>query len=179
MCQSKHFNSTMLKFADYTVIVSLLHNNESDHGPVIEEFVTWCDESYLIKTKDMIIDLRTHVSCCDTTIIKDQAVDCVDSYTYLGTIKDSNLTFEKNCENVCKKGHQRLFCLRKLYRFHIDKTMMIIFYRAFIESLMSFSTVSWFGSLSLKNKKSLNQIVKWASKIIGEYESSLAGLYAA
>ncbi len=56
---------------------------------------------------------------------------------------------------------------------------MIIFYRAFIESVMSFSTVSWFGSLSLKNKKSLNQIVKWASKIIGEYESSLAGLYAA
>ncbi len=98
LCQSKHFKSTILKSADYTVIVSLLHNNESGHGPVIEEFVTWCDESYLIKTKDMIIDLRTHVSCCDTTIIKDQAVDCVDSYKYLGTIKDSNLTFEKNWE---------------------------------------------------------------------------------
>ncbi len=41
MCQSKHSNSTILKFADDTVIVSLLHNNESGHGPVIEEFVTW------------------------------------------------------------------------------------------------------------------------------------------
>ncbi len=41
--------------------MSLLHNNESGHGPVIEEFVTWCDESYLelnlIKTKDKILDL--------------------------------------------------------------------------------------------------------------------------
>ncbi len=79
---------------------------------------------------------------------------------------------------VCKKGHQRLFCLRKLSRFHIDKTMMILFYRAFIESVMSFSLVSWFGSLSLKNKNSLNQIVKWASKIIGESQPSLAGLYS-
>ncbi len=63
--QSKHPNSTILNFADDTVIVSLLHNNESGHGPVIEEFVTWCDESYLelnlIKTKDMIIDFRTRV----------------------------------------------------------------------------------------------------------------------
>ncbi len=84
-------------------------------------------------------------------------MDCVDSYRYLGTIIESQLTFEKNCENVCKKGHQRLFCLRKLSRFHIDKTMMILFYRAFIESVMSFSLVSWFGSLSLKNKNSLNQ----------------------
>ncbi len=58
---SKHPNSTILKFADDTVIVSLLHNNESGRGPVIEEFVTWCDESYLelnlIKTKDKILDL--------------------------------------------------------------------------------------------------------------------------
>ncbi len=65
MCQSKHPNSTILKCADDTVIVSLLHNNESGHGPVIEEFVTWCNESYLelnlIKTKDMIIDFRPRV----------------------------------------------------------------------------------------------------------------------
>ncbi len=65
MCQSKHPNSTILKCADDIVIVSLLHNNESGRGPVIEEFVTWCDESYLelnlIKTKDMIIDFRPRV----------------------------------------------------------------------------------------------------------------------
>ncbi len=83
-------------------------------------------------------------------------MDCVDSYRYLGTIIESQLTFEKNCENVCKKGHQRLFCVRKLSRFHIDKTMMILFY----------------------NKNDLNQIVKWASKIIGESQPSLAGLYS-
>jgi len=126
----------------------------------------------------MIIDFRTCALRYDTTIIKDQAVDCVESYKYLRTVIDSKLTFEKNCEMVCKKGHQCLFCLRKLSRFHIDKSMMTLFYRAFIESVLSFSFVAWFGNLSLKNKNSLNQIVRWASKIIGEPQLNLAGLYS-
>lgn len=126
MCQSKHANNTVQKFA------SFLQDNESGHGSIIEKFVIWCDESYLelnlTKTKDMIIDFRTRASLYDTTIIKDQVVDCVESYTYLGTLIDSKLTFEKNCETLCKKGHQHLFCLRKLSRFHIDKAMMTPFY---------------------------------------------------
>lgn len=107
----------------------------------------------------MIIDFRICALHYDTMIIKDQAVDCVESCKYLGTVIDSKSTFEKNCEMVCKKGHQRLFCLRKLSRFHIDKSMITLFYRAFIESVLTFSLVAWFGNLSLKNKNS----VRWAS----------------
>ena len=80
---------------------------------------------------------------------------------------------------VCNKGHQRLYCLRKLSRFNIDKTMMTLFYRAFIESILSFALVSWFASLTVKNKNSLNQIVNWASKLIGgESQQNLATLYS-
>ena len=45
MSQSRHKNRIILKFADDTIIVNLLHDNESNHGPVIDEFVTWCNES--------------------------------------------------------------------------------------------------------------------------------------
>ena len=81
---------------------------------------------------------------------------------------DSKLTFETNCEAVCKKGHQHLFCLRKLSRFHINKSIMTFFYHAFIELVLLFTRAAWFGTLSLKNKNSLNQIVKWSSRLIGE-----------
>lgn len=47
---------------------------------------------------------------------------------YLGTANDSKLTFTKNCEAVCEKGHQRLACLRKLSCFYIDKKMLTLFY---------------------------------------------------
>lgn len=54
----------------------------------------------------MIIDFRTHPSIYDTKIIKVQAVDCAESYRYLGTVIDSRLYFQKSCETVCKKGHR-------------------------------------------------------------------------
>ena len=53
--------------------------------------------------------------------IKGQTIDQVTSYKYLGTLINSTLNFELNCEAVCKKGHH---CLRKLSSFNVDKTMM-------------------------------------------------------
>lgn len=97
MCQSQHENRTFIKFADDTVIVSLLNNSETSHGPVINEFVTWCDESFLelntSKTKELIIDLRRRDGNPTKTLIKGETVECVDSYRYLGTVIDSKLTF--------------------------------------------------------------------------------------
>ncbi len=56
-CMSKHSNRFFLKFADDTVIVSLLENNEMCHGPVVDDFVKWCDDACLqlnvSKTKDI------------------------------------------------------------------------------------------------------------------------------
>ncbi len=99
------------------------------------------------------------------------------SYKYLGTIIDSKFNFEVNYKAVCKKGHQRLFCLRKLALFYIDRTMMILFYHAFIESLLTFSLMSWFGNSSVNNNNSLSQIVRWSRKLIGESDLSPASVY--
>ena len=42
LCQSLHENRVFIRFADDAVIVSLLQGDESGHGPVVEDFVTWC-----------------------------------------------------------------------------------------------------------------------------------------
>lgn len=39
---------------------------------------------------------------------------------------------------------------------------------ASIESFVSFALVSWFGSLSLQDRNSLSQIIKWAGRPLGE-----------
>ena len=56
-------------------------------------------------------------------------------------------------------------------------TLMVMFYRAFIESVLSFSLVSWFKHTSLKDKNSLGLVVKWASRLIGEPQLYPASLY--
>ncbi len=124
----------------------------------------------------MIIDFRKNVPMHTVTYIKGQTVESVQSYKYLGTIIDSKLSFEANREAVCRKGHQRLFFLRKLCKFHIDKTL-IMFYHTYIESVLSFCLVSWYGNLSLKSRNSIDQITKWASSLIGEPLRTPASLY--
>ncbi len=44
---------------------------------------------------------------------------------------------------------------------------MSVFYNSIVESVLTFAIISWFGSLSLGDKKRLEHIVKVASKIIG------------
>ncbi len=45
--------------------------------------------------------------------------------------------------------------------------MMSLFYKQFIESVLSFCIVAWYGNLSLSNKNMLGSLVKVAGKIIG------------
>lgn len=114
----------------------------------------------------------------EDTLIKGQTIEVAQSYKYLETVIDEKLNFVANCEAVCKKGQQRLHCLRKLLCFHTDQTIMTMFYCAFIKSVLSFSLMSWFGHISLKEKNDLNQIVKWSSRLIGENQLSPVSLYA-
>jgi len=111
-CQTKYVNRTIIKYADDSVIVSLLHENDRGHGPKIEDFVQWCKESHhqlnVSKTKDMYIHFGK-TQGYEATTINGQLVDQVQSYRYLGTIIDSKLNFQENCEVFCKKGQQRLY----------------------------------------------------------------------
>lgn len=56
-CQSHHDGRHIIKFADASVIVSLLSNNDSEHGPVVSDFIDWCSSSFLninvSKTRDV------------------------------------------------------------------------------------------------------------------------------
>ena len=61
-CSSPHPGRHLIKFADDTALVSLLQGDEQDHGPVLHEFLNWCEQSHLLlntsKTKEMAIDFR-------------------------------------------------------------------------------------------------------------------------
>ncbi len=74
MCQSKWANRTILKYADYTVIISELQGKETSHGPIIDDFIKWCEESYLqlnlSKTKYMIIDFKKQAHPHEVTRVR-------------------------------------------------------------------------------------------------------------
>ncbi len=96
---------------------------------------------------------------------------------YLGTVLDNKLSFSPNTEVLCKRGLQRLYCLRKQRSLNLDKTLMCMFYRSYIESLLSFSLLCWFNSLKVKNKNGFERIVNQGSKITGSKQMSMTQLY--
>lgn len=139
-CKSSLGNRHILKFADDSVIVSLLSEEESTYGPVVEDFIVWCQNAFfkhnVLKTKEMTIDYRLRGKSIDDKqiSINGAGIQSVEQYRYLGTVLDCKLTFFANTDALCKKGQQRLYCLRKLRSFNVVKTLMCMFYRSYIES---------------------------------------------
>ena len=63
----------------------------------------------------MIFDFRTGThDCLEPVTIKNEQVESVSTYKYLGVMIDEKLTWEPNTDLVCAKARKRLFFLRKL-----------------------------------------------------------------
>lgn len=180
-CFSQHTGRHILKFSDDSVIVSLLSNDDPVHGPVVREFIDWCFSSFMCinvsKTKEMLIDFRKNQSVISPLVIEDQAFELVHNYKYLGTNIDDKLCFDFHVDAVCKKAHQRMYFYRKLQSFNVDSTFMKMFYSCFIESVLTFSFICWYGLLTIKNKSRLRGIVRVCSKIAGLNLNDLTELH--
>ena len=83
-CQCYYEGRHIIKFADDSAIVSLLSNDEINHGPVVDEFSDWCKRSFLdinvSKTKELIIYFRKKPPPILSAAICGQAVDVVQQY---------------------------------------------------------------------------------------------------
>ena len=167
------------KFSDDTALLSLLYNDETGHGPVLNDVVEWCDQSYLClnetKTKDMCIDFRRDPPPQTDTVIHVNMVEVVDEYKYLGTTIDNKLRWDRHC--TVTKCQQRLYCLRKLRSFNVDNAIFSMFYKSCIQSVLTFSFICWFGNVSQKDKNNLQCIVNISSKVTGVTQSTLTALY--
>lgn len=81
--------------------------------------------------------------------------------------KKKNPNHELNASAICKNGLRRLYFLRRPNTFNMDKTLVVLFYKSFIESVLTFRLISWSGNLTVQNRNRRSNIVKVARKIIG------------
>ena len=64
-CRSNQENSSLVRFADDSALLSLLLGTQDGHGASLDDFISWCDKSYLDlnvnKSKEVIADFtHTH-----------------------------------------------------------------------------------------------------------------------
>ncbi|XP_061565200.1 uncharacterized protein LOC133419796 [Cololabis saira] len=108
-CRSTQPNCHLVKFADDTVLLSLLSAPNLHHSSVLQDFITWCEGACLqlnsTKTKELIITFSSkqrQLAEAVTTIIRGEPVEVVEEYRYLGTIFDGLLKFTSNIEEIIR-----------------------------------------------------------------------------
>ena len=181
-CRSSNDSVKIVKFADDTTITGLISNSdEKAYLQQINDLILWCDKNNLIlnasKTKEMIFDFRKNKSPITPLQIKNENIELVNNLKFLGTIISSDFKWYSNTQIILKKAHQRLYFLRHLKKFNLNDKILTNFYRAIIESILTFSIIIWFKNLSQSEKRKLNKVIIHASRIIGTSLPSLENLY--
>ena len=83
---------------------------------------------------------------------------------------ESNLSRSLHVDSVGSKIQQRLHFLRRLRVFGVQQKVILLFYRAVIESIFRFAISVWFGNLTVKSKSQINRLAHTALKVTGVRE---------
>ena len=70
--------------------------------------------------------------------ISDQIIHQVCTYTYLGVTIDEKLHWSDHINSIKTKANKRLYFVRKLGHFKVDRKLITLFYKSVIESILSF-----------------------------------------
>ena len=82
-----------------------------------------------------------------------------------------------NADIILKKAQQRLFFLRLLRHFRVSQELLVKFYRAVVESVLTLSITAWYGNTTAVDRRRLNRVVNTATKITRAKLPTLDGLY--
>lgn len=174
----------LIKYADDMALVGLCQKNDpSSEGTYlahVKAFELWFKYSQLeinvSKTKELLFSKKQDLTM-EAVSLSNQCVETVQTFKYLGTLLDWQLSFSDNTEYVFKKCSQRLSLLRRLSNLGVGTQILELVYTTHIESILTFHLPAWFSHLSSKCKTKLNRVVSIASKIVGKPQKQLTNLY--
>ncbi|KAK3538358.1 hypothetical protein QTP86_000551 [Hemibagrus guttatus] len=158
-CVATTNSTTIIKFADDTVVVELISdNNEMAYLEEIRNLENWCQRNNLLlnisKTKELIVDFCTKQERnYQTPMINASPVERVDSFRYLSVHTTQDLSWSCHINTVVKKARQRLYHLRCLKDFRLPSKVLRKFYSCTIESILTGNITTWFGNSTMQTDK--------------------------
>ena len=184
-CAPSSPSNTIIKFADDTTLVGLIKDgDESSYREEVRRLEVWCKENSLhlnaSKTKEIIVDFRRkgsrdHAPLC----IQGEQVERVPSLKFLGTLISEDITWTENTVALAKKASQRLYFLRVLRKQQVQQRLLVDFYRATIESILTHGISVWFAACTAGDRRALQRVVRTAEKVVGCPLPSIESLAAA
>ncbi len=108
-CVSSHSSTSIIKFADETVVLGFINNDdEAAYLEEVERLTSWCQDNCLSlnvsKTKELIVDFRKRQQRPYTPLmISGTPVERVSSFKYLGVNISEDLTWTTHIQTQVKK----------------------------------------------------------------------------
>ncbi len=170
-CVSSHSSTSIVKFADDTVVLGLISNNdETTYLDEVERLTSWCQDNCLFfnmsKTKELIVDFRKRQQRPYTPLmISGAPVERVSSFKYLGVNISEDLTWTAHIQTQVKKTRQRLYHLWHLRKFRVSPEILKTFYLGAIESVLTQCISVGYGNISNQDCKALQRVVRLAERI--------------
>ena len=110
-------------------------------------------------------------------VIDGNDVEIEDCFKFLGIHLTNDLNWNSNVMHCIKKAQKCIFYLRRLRSFHLSSDLLVKFYRAVIESVLTQSITVWYGSTTAADRRALERVVKLAARIIGRDLTPISEIY--
>ena len=103
------------------------------------------------KNKNMTFNFSRKYQFNTRLNVMNTNIDMVNETTLLGTVITDQLCWDRNTEELCKKGYKRMQLLNAVASFTSNTNDLKDIYITFVRSVLEQSAAVWHSSLTMKN----------------------------
>ena len=118
------------------------------------------------KAKAMIFNFTENYQFATRLSLKQNNIEVVNQMKILGTIINTQLSWDDNCSAIITKVNARMQLIRELQNFGASNEDMTHFWILFCRSVLEQSCVVWGTSLTQENKNDLERTQKTFCKLV-------------